>query len=1296
MITAKAYYDQLFQEATVAHQSGHLTQAIALYRQLTKDTKGQPEPYHRLGLIYAQKEQFKEAIAYFDKALDMLPNHPLYNLNCAEALQRTEQNDRAIACLSKALVEAPDFFEAKQKLGMVLRKVGQLEQAVNYFKEVISAQPKYYPAHFQLGTLMLETGNFKSAKTHLETAVELNPSAIKALNNLAVTLQEWDEPEEALAVYKKALAIDPNYQDAVRNLALLSEKIGLPDEAKTYWLRLAQLKDNNPLIHWKAQIVGAMVSESSEAINHFRETIRKELALIKTKKIKLDVDQLTKMDIYPPAGIIYHGQNDLEIRQAYGALYSSIPQVTLPPRLAGKPKVGFVVTNGHEGVFLKCMGGMINHLSTDKFDISIVCSLPNGDKIIRPKINNPAIKLVSMPKSLEQSVQLLASLNFDFLHYWEVGTDASNYFIPYFKPARVQCTSWGWPTTSGIPTMDYFLSCKGLDGAEDQKHYSEQLVLFDKLPIYYGVPEVPALDKTRADFGLSAEDHLYLCVQNVRKVHPDMDPIVLSILEKDPLAQVVFLGDQQPRLAAALAARLKQNCGSHADRVRVLDRQDNAGYFNILHLADVVLDTLYYNGGANTNADAFALDQPVVTLPVDFHRGRYTAAAYRQMGMDELIAQSMDHWADLAVQVATDLDFRQKVKQKIADTKHLFFEDLEAVKELEAFIAKVTEGLDTPVATKPAATPAPQAIEAQEWFEKGLQHQKLHQLKPAFDALNHARQLDPTNPNIFKKFAMLLADLGKNKDAFIAYTKALEGAPDDPETLNNFGGLLMENKQFEEAIPLLKKSTAVDPKQLSAFVNLGLSYENIGEIPAAQAVYKQITARLAADDLFRLHIDTLCPNLAQSQEEIDTYQAKVKKVLADYDHLLPLSLSPIQLEQSYAYPSFSLSYQGRNVKEIKALWGDFYAKRIQPVTLGAKNTKPKIGFLVTATHEGVFIKGISGLIKNLSSEKFDIVVLANGTEAVAQLKQVIQREDVTYVSVSKLLKNAVSEIASFNFDFLYYWEIGSDGLNYFLPFYQLARVQVSSWGSAFTSGNPRVQYYWSSQWLESEAYPEHYTEEVIRFKNLPTYYYPQPQTETTMTRADLDLPADQRIYLCVQSMEKFHPDFDALILGILEQDDQALVCLMAPKQKALVSQLNERLERSLGEKKPRVKIINRVSHQAYLQLIRLADVCLDPPHYSGANTTYETLQMGVPVAALAGSFQRGKYTEAIYRILGLDDLVAQSPAAYVQLATALAQDQELKNRCTQTYLQNANRLFEQQGLVDEIEHFLADTFNELD
>jgi predicted O-linked N-acetylglucosamine transferase (SPINDLY family) len=106
-------------------------------------------------------------------------------------------------------------------------------------------------------------------------------------------------------------------------------------------------------------------------------------------------------------------------------------------------------------------------------------------------------------------------------------------------------------------------------------------------------------------------------------------------------------------------------------------------YLGWLAAADCVLDTPHYCGGANTTYDAFAVAAPVVTLRGEFHRGRYTAAAYGAMGLSDLVAGTADEYVDRALRFTAEPDFRRQVRKEIANRRKVLFENLAAVHELQ-------------------------------------------------------------------------------------------------------------------------------------------------------------------------------------------------------------------------------------------------------------------------------------------------------------------------------------------------------------------------------------------------------------------------------------------------------------------------------------------------------------------------------------------------------------------------------------------------------------------------------------
>src|SRR4030042_4792366 len=113
-----------------------------------------------------------------------------------------------------------------------------------------------------------------------------------------------------------------------------------------------------------------------------------------------------------------------------------------------------------------------------------------------------------------------------------------------------------------------------------------------------------------------------------------------------------------------------------------------ADYLNLAAVADVLLDPLHYGGGV-TSYDGLALGTPIVTLPSQYHRGRYTLGCYRKMNVLDCVASSVEEYEELALRLGTDRDYRQSVKEKILAANSVLFEDRTVVREHEEFFEQV-------------------------------------------------------------------------------------------------------------------------------------------------------------------------------------------------------------------------------------------------------------------------------------------------------------------------------------------------------------------------------------------------------------------------------------------------------------------------------------------------------------------------------------------------------------------------------------------------------------------------------
>jgi predicted O-linked N-acetylglucosamine transferase (SPINDLY family) len=282
----------------------------------------------------------------------------------------------------------------------------------------------------------------------------------------------------------------------------------------------------------------------------------------------------------------------------------------------------------------------------------------------------------------------IARHNFDIIVYCELGMRMRPYWLSYSRLAPVQLTTWGHSETSGVDTIDYFVSSKYFEHEKAQNHYSEQLVKMDSLSTYYFPPSQILINnfkyQTRKDLGLDDNINLYGCIQSSFKISKQFEMILYHILEKDKNGYIL-MSHSKPFCKSQMD-RMYETFGEEKFRRLVFYPGLNINnYLNLVKIIDVMLDP-YPFGGCNTSYEAFDYDIPVVTLPTRFLNGRFTFGLYKKMGFIDMISTTADNYVKLAVKCGTDKQFRQSISDKIKENKYSIFMEEESVQEWTKFL----------------------------------------------------------------------------------------------------------------------------------------------------------------------------------------------------------------------------------------------------------------------------------------------------------------------------------------------------------------------------------------------------------------------------------------------------------------------------------------------------------------------------------------------------------------------------------------------------------------------------------
>jgi CRISPR-associated protein Csy1 len=273
----------------------------------------------------------------------------------------------------------------------------------------------------------------------------------------------------------------------------------------------------------------------------------------------------------------------------------------------------------------------------------------------------------------------------DALLFPDVGIDPRTSLLAAMRLAPKQFAAWGHPETTGLGTIDAFISCAAMEGADAGSHYREPLLLLPGTGTEFLDPGQPAAC-TRADFGLPEDAHVYLVPHVPPKLHPDGDAVFAQIAARDPRAILLLFAFDRPvvretmlrRVGAALAAA----GADPARQLRVLPLLARERFLGLCSVCDVMLDTLHWSGGANT-IDALRCRLPVVACPGPLMRGRQTLGMLQAIGLaDQLAAGSASAMATLAVAIAGDRDRRAALATAIDQRLPVLFDGRTALRSL--------------------------------------------------------------------------------------------------------------------------------------------------------------------------------------------------------------------------------------------------------------------------------------------------------------------------------------------------------------------------------------------------------------------------------------------------------------------------------------------------------------------------------------------------------------------------------------------------------------------------------------
>ncbi len=696
---APDYADALFNLTGVLRRLGRGDEALETCRRALALNPGSALAQLRVGEMLTALGRPQEAIAALEAALAINPDHAAAHNSLSAALHAAGRLDDALAAGQRAVALDPGLMLARYNVGNLLREKGFLAEAVAAYRAAISIEPGLAEVHNNLGNVLKEQGHAEEALACYQQALTLKPDFADALFNAAQLLRERGRLAQAVSAYRSLLEMRPDMAEAHYDLGNALKGMGDAAGALASYRRALEIDADFAEARWAyAMSQLPMVAEDDAELAHSRAAFAAELAALERWCEARGAQKTARaVGVQQPFYLAYQEEDHRELLARYGALCARLMgtwQEAAGLRrsaIVTRAEIRVGIVSAHirdHSVWNAIVKGWLQRLDRSRFDVRLF-HLGHTNDVETALAKTMATHYTYGKTDLVEWTQLILGHQLDVLVYPEIGMDPTTAKLASLRLAPVQAASWGHPHTTGLPTIDCFLSADGLEPPGAQAHYTERLVRLPGLGCCLEPAKVAPAAVDLAALGIREGVPLLVCAGTPFKYTPRHDAVLAVIARRLGECQFVFFtpggADELMRRLRERLARSFAAAGLELDAFAVfVPWQSRAQFYGLMAQADVFLDTMGFSG-FNTALQAIECGLPVAAWEGRFLRGRLASGILRRMGMEELVADNDAAFVETAVKLAQDAAWWGSVRERMIAARPRLYGDMEPVRALEEF-----------------------------------------------------------------------------------------------------------------------------------------------------------------------------------------------------------------------------------------------------------------------------------------------------------------------------------------------------------------------------------------------------------------------------------------------------------------------------------------------------------------------------------------------------------------------------------------------------------------------------------
>ncbi len=408
------------QMALKHHQAGQLLDAKSIYHQILQENPNHPDALNLSGLIAHQTNNNIKAAELINKAILNNPKNPDYYYNLGIVLSALEKWKEAIHAYRQTIKLKSDFFEALNNLGNILREHSNTDSAIEIYNKALKLKPDCVEVWNNLGNVLKEMGQIENAIENYKKAIQIKPDYAEAWNNLGSAISAQNRFKDAIEHYRHALKLKPDYAEAWSNLGGVMEIIG----------------------------------EFNTSIECFRQAL----------KYKPDYNEAFSNLLYLLSyNVVCSPEQILEEHRNWGRIHEEKQKKddfshTKSTNLDKRLRIGYVSSDFRKHALSFFFEPILrNH---DKSHVEIYCySNVNKPDDTTERFKTMADEWCSTLEMNDTEVaQKIYDDKIDILIDLAGHTAKNRLLIFSYKPAPVQITYLGYCNTTGLKSMDYWIT----------------------------------------------------------------------------------------------------------------------------------------------------------------------------------------------------------------------------------------------------------------------------------------------------------------------------------------------------------------------------------------------------------------------------------------------------------------------------------------------------------------------------------------------------------------------------------------------------------------------------------------------------------------------------------------------------------------------------------------------------------------------------------------------------------------------------------------------------------------------